>query len=289
MTVQPQAKLSVVQTPLRPSEARLGSHPGARDRLTTDKVPLTLHLTYKFTLAEAGKVTPRLPLLNKCAACLLSSMPGPRASQGSAACLAQSRRRCARRGASWKRPARSRHAFPCSTSAAPSPTRGLGLAVLQVPAPGCEPAPLTMDKAPIDKAPIMPHQTVQSILAGATDVTPLPLLNKCAPVNECQPLRLSPGGAHDICKFLGLSWHPLTVNCSGAAPEVQVCPGTGLQCHAAPAAAEQVSLLGRALSPCQGAVCFQGTDCAYTLPCAAQPCAREGADMHQINKPRCVR
>ena len=67
VTVQPQAKLSVVHMPLRPTEARMSSHPGARDRLTTDRVPLTLHLTYKLTLAEAGKVTPRLPLLNKCA------------------------------------------------------------------------------------------------------------------------------------------------------------------------------------------------------------------------------
>lgn len=65
VAVQPQAKLSVVQTPLRPVEAKMTSHPGPRDRLTTDRVPLTLHLTYKFSLAEAGKVTPRLPLLNK--------------------------------------------------------------------------------------------------------------------------------------------------------------------------------------------------------------------------------
>ena len=35
------------------------------DATQTDRVPLTLHLTYKFTLTEAGKVTPKLPLLNK--------------------------------------------------------------------------------------------------------------------------------------------------------------------------------------------------------------------------------
>ena len=33
--------------------------------LQTNRVPLTLTLTYKFSLPESGKVTPKLPLLNK--------------------------------------------------------------------------------------------------------------------------------------------------------------------------------------------------------------------------------
>ena len=63
----PQAKLEVLRIPLRPSEAELAPLCAPRDTLPQGRVTHRLLLTYKLTLAEGGKVTPTLPLLNRCA------------------------------------------------------------------------------------------------------------------------------------------------------------------------------------------------------------------------------
>ncbi|CAL8469996.1 g9538 [Coccomyxa elongata] len=61
----PAAKLSTVRIPLRPTEAVLAPLPGARDVLPNGRTIHTLTLTYKLTVAEAGKHTVTLPLLNR--------------------------------------------------------------------------------------------------------------------------------------------------------------------------------------------------------------------------------
>ncbi len=61
----PAAKLSNVRIPLRPTEAVLAPLPGARDVLPNGRTIHSLTLTYKFTVAEAGKHTVALPLLNR--------------------------------------------------------------------------------------------------------------------------------------------------------------------------------------------------------------------------------
>ena len=62
----PAAKLTAVHIPLRPTEAVLAPLPGARDVLPDGRTIHTLLLTYKLTVAEAGKHTVTLPLLNRC-------------------------------------------------------------------------------------------------------------------------------------------------------------------------------------------------------------------------------
>lgn len=65
--LSPSAKLNTVRIPLRPAEALLAPLPGARDVLPNGRTIHTLTLTYKLNVAEAGKHTVTLPLLNKCA------------------------------------------------------------------------------------------------------------------------------------------------------------------------------------------------------------------------------
>lgn len=61
----PQLKLDVLRIPLRPTDAELSPLPWPRDTLPEGRVIHRLILTYKLSLAEAGKVTPTLPMLNK--------------------------------------------------------------------------------------------------------------------------------------------------------------------------------------------------------------------------------
>jgi hypothetical protein len=62
----PAVKLTAVHIALRPTEAVLAPLPGARDVLPNGRTIHTLLLTYKLTVAEAGKHTVTLPLLNRC-------------------------------------------------------------------------------------------------------------------------------------------------------------------------------------------------------------------------------
>ena len=64
-TLTPSAKLDRLQIAVRPSEAALSPLPGARDALPEGRTAHQLLLSYKFSLAEDGKVTPLLPMLNK--------------------------------------------------------------------------------------------------------------------------------------------------------------------------------------------------------------------------------
>ncbi len=61
----PAAKLEKVRIPLRPTEAVLAPLPGARDVLPNGRTIHTLTLTYKLSVAEAGKHCVTLPLLNR--------------------------------------------------------------------------------------------------------------------------------------------------------------------------------------------------------------------------------
>lgn len=63
--MKPQAKLDVLCIPLRPVESELSTLAGPRDTLWDGRVTHRLILTYKFSLAEGGKVTPTLPMLNR--------------------------------------------------------------------------------------------------------------------------------------------------------------------------------------------------------------------------------
>ena len=62
----PAAKLDRVRIAVRPSEAALSPLPGPRDALPDGRTAHALVLTYKFSLVEDGKVTPLLPILNRC-------------------------------------------------------------------------------------------------------------------------------------------------------------------------------------------------------------------------------
>lgn len=63
--VKPAAKLDVLRIPLRPAEAELAPLATPRDTLWEGRVTHRLLLTYKLSMAEAGKVTPTLPMLNR--------------------------------------------------------------------------------------------------------------------------------------------------------------------------------------------------------------------------------
>ena len=62
----PVAKLDRLLISVRPSETRLSPLSWARDSLPEGRTAHALVLTYKFSLAEDGKVTPSLPMLNRC-------------------------------------------------------------------------------------------------------------------------------------------------------------------------------------------------------------------------------
>ena len=62
----PAAKLTTVHIPLRPSEAVLAPLRGERDALPNNRTIHSLLLTYKLSVAEAGKHTVTLPPLNGC-------------------------------------------------------------------------------------------------------------------------------------------------------------------------------------------------------------------------------
>ncbi len=57
-------KLDTLRIPLRPTDAELAPLPFPRDTLPEGRVTHRLILTYKLSMAEAGKVTPTLPMLN---------------------------------------------------------------------------------------------------------------------------------------------------------------------------------------------------------------------------------
>lgn len=63
--IKPTAKLDAVRIPLRPTDAELSPLSAPRDVLPGGRTIHRLVLTYKFSLTEGGKVTPRVPLLNK--------------------------------------------------------------------------------------------------------------------------------------------------------------------------------------------------------------------------------
>lgn len=63
--VKPQARLDTLRIPLRPCEAELAPLASPRDTLPEGRVTHRLLLTYKLSLAEGGKITPTLPLLNR--------------------------------------------------------------------------------------------------------------------------------------------------------------------------------------------------------------------------------
>ncbi|GAB4814120.1 hypothetical protein N2152v2_001166 [Parachlorella kessleri] len=62
--IKPQVKLDTLRIPLRPTDAELAPLPFPRDTLPQGRVTHRLILTYKLSMAEAGKVTPTLPMLN---------------------------------------------------------------------------------------------------------------------------------------------------------------------------------------------------------------------------------
>ncbi len=62
----PSAKLDRLRMAVRPHEAAMTPLPGPRDALPDGRTAHALVLTYKFSLAEDGKVTPTLPMLNRC-------------------------------------------------------------------------------------------------------------------------------------------------------------------------------------------------------------------------------
>ncbi|MCO5584273.1 hypothetical protein L7F22_038197 [Adiantum nelumboides] len=64
-SISPRATLHTIRCPYRPVESKLQALPSDRDKLPSGHQILSLTLTYKFNLAEACKVTPRLPALNK--------------------------------------------------------------------------------------------------------------------------------------------------------------------------------------------------------------------------------
>ena len=71
----PSAKLTKVRIPLRPAEAALAPLGAERDTLPSGRVIHALTLTYKLAVAEAGKHTVTLPLLNRCGPLFLRFAP----------------------------------------------------------------------------------------------------------------------------------------------------------------------------------------------------------------------
>ena len=65
----PAAKLGKVAIPLRPAEAVLAPLGAERDMLPNGRMIHGLLLTYKLAVAEAGKHTVTLPLLNRLPPC----------------------------------------------------------------------------------------------------------------------------------------------------------------------------------------------------------------------------
>jgi tripeptidyl-peptidase-2 len=65
--IKPSAKLDTVRIPLRPTDAGIAPAPllGPRDVLPGGRTIHSLLLSYKLSLPEGGKVTPRVPLLNR--------------------------------------------------------------------------------------------------------------------------------------------------------------------------------------------------------------------------------
>ena len=62
----PSAKLDRLRMAVRPHEVAMTPLPGPRDALPDGRTAHAMVLTYKFSLAEDGKVTPTLPMLNRC-------------------------------------------------------------------------------------------------------------------------------------------------------------------------------------------------------------------------------
>ncbi|XP_024379679.1 tripeptidyl-peptidase 2 isoform X4 [Physcomitrium patens] len=63
-TLAPSATLKKVRVAYRPVEAKVAPLSALRDKLTDGRQINALTLTYKFSLAEGGNVTPRIPILN---------------------------------------------------------------------------------------------------------------------------------------------------------------------------------------------------------------------------------
>ena len=63
--IKPVAKLDVLRIPLRPTDSSLAPLKAPRDVLPKGRTIHRLVLTYKLSLSEGGKVTPRVPLLNR--------------------------------------------------------------------------------------------------------------------------------------------------------------------------------------------------------------------------------
>lgn len=63
--IKPVAKLDVLRIPLRPTDSTLAPLKAPRDVLPQGRTIHRLVLTYKLSLTEGGKVTPRVPLLNR--------------------------------------------------------------------------------------------------------------------------------------------------------------------------------------------------------------------------------
>eukprot|EP00249_Psilotum_nudum_P018372 c26772_g1_i1 orf=205-4470(+) len=61
----PRAVFTKIRSPYQPVDVKLEPLSVDRDQLPNGRRIVALTLTYKFTVAEAGKVTPRVPLLNK--------------------------------------------------------------------------------------------------------------------------------------------------------------------------------------------------------------------------------
>ncbi|CAG9460207.1 unnamed protein product [Pedinophyceae sp. YPF-701] len=62
--VSPDAKLATVRIPVTPHASRIVPSPDARDELPEGRTIHLMQLDYKLKLTEAGKVTPRIPMIN---------------------------------------------------------------------------------------------------------------------------------------------------------------------------------------------------------------------------------
>jgi hypothetical protein len=63
--LKPEAKLTQLQYNLRPVDSSLTPEPDSRDVLPGGRVVYRLILTYNFSVTEAGKYTPTVPLTNR--------------------------------------------------------------------------------------------------------------------------------------------------------------------------------------------------------------------------------